>query len=52
MMNNYLFETCRGYNKRNKLLRKVCILLAIVTYVYHDARFRKCKIMLIFYHKK
>ena len=27
------------------LLRKVCILLVFLTYVYHDARFRECKII-------
>jgi len=42
MMNNYLFETCRGYFKWNKLMRKMCILLVILTYMYHDARFREC----------
>ena len=43
MMNNYLFETCPGPSKWNKLLRKVCILLVFLTYVYHEARSRECK---------
>jgi hypothetical protein len=30
MMKNYLFETCRGWFKWNKLLRKVCILLVFL----------------------
>ena len=27
----------------NKLLRKVCILLVLIAYVYHNAQFRECK---------
>jgi hypothetical protein len=36
------------YTDWKKLLRKLCILSASLTYVYHEARVRKCKVYLIF----
>ena len=33
------------------LLRKLCILLVFLTYVYQDARYRKCKIDMPFFHR-
>jgi hypothetical protein len=34
-MNSYLFETCQEQSTRNKFLRKVCILLVLLTYTLH-----------------
>jgi len=49
MMNNYLFETCRGEFNWNKLMSKSVHLVGnshvyIYIYIYHNARFRECKV--------
>jgi hypothetical protein len=44
-MNTWMFETClRQYNGIKSLMEKGCILLVLITrtYMYHNARFKKC----------
>jgi len=44
-MNTWLFETCRRqYNCIKSLKKNVRILLVLITYVYHNARFKKRKV--------
>ena len=43
-MNTSMFETCRRqYNWIKSLMKKVCIVLFPITYVYHNAQFKKRK---------
>jgi len=43
-MNTWLFETCRRqYNWIKLLMKKVCIFLVLITYVYHNARLKNVK---------
>jgi hypothetical protein len=51
MVNTLLLETCRrqyASNRKKFLMKIVCILLALIIYIYHDARLRKRKVR-IFY---
>jgi hypothetical protein len=44
-MNTWVFETCRRHHNLIKtLMKKVCILLVIITYVNHNGWFKKRKI--------
>jgi hypothetical protein len=44
-MNTWLFETCwRHYTWIKSLMKKVCILLVLITYMYHNAHVTKCKV--------
>ena len=44
MMDISFFETCRRrYNWIKSSMKKVCILLVLITYVYHNATFKKRK---------
>jgi len=44
MMNSQLFKTCwKQYNWIKSLMIKVCILLVLLTYAYHDAWFKNVK---------
>jgi hypothetical protein len=43
-MNTWMFATCRRqYNWIKSLIKKVWILLVLITQVYHNARFKKRK---------
>jgi hypothetical protein len=45
-MNTCMFETCRRrYNLIKSLMKKVCIVLVIITLVYQNARFKKRKVL-------
>ena len=48
-MNTWLFETCRRRYNWIKLLKKVCNLLVLITYVYHNARFKRRKVYMYDY---
>jgi len=41
MMDTWFFETCQRQYNWIKLMKKVCILLVLFTYVYHNAHFKK-----------
>jgi len=44
MMKNYLFKTCRGQFNWNKLIKKKCISLFVLTYMYRNACFKECEV--------
>jgi len=44
-MNTWLFETCwRLHNCIKSLMKIVCILLVLISYMYHNAWFKRCKV--------
>jgi hypothetical protein len=44
MMDNYLYEHVEDNFIEINYLEKVYILLVFLTYVYHEAQFRECKV--------
>jgi len=46
-MNTWMFETCRRHYKLKQSCKKVCILLVLITSVYHNARFKKRNVLML-----